>query len=450
MNRNLLSALILLAGLVIGGAAAWVYTSHSPQKPPSEEAPGEKEAKKPLFYRNPMDPSVTSAVPMKDPMGMDYVPVYEEEATDALPPGIIRISPEKIQKIGVKSEEARREDLKRVIRTVGRVEPVEDKVHLITAKVSGWVERLYVSRTDQMVRPGEKLLELYSPDLVNAQEEYLLALDSLKRVKDSPFPETRQGAQALLRAARQRLKYWDISDDQVRGLEAAGKASRTMAIRSPASGSVTEKMVVEGQKIESGEPLFKIIDHSRVWVYGEIYEYEIPYIKTGQKAALTPSYSANEVYTGSIEHIYSHLGSIRYAPEEGTEIRTAKVRFALPNPDHRLKLGMYLNVEISARIAANAVLIPDSAVIDTGMRQLVIIDRRDGTFEPREVKLGAKGEDLYQVIEGVDEGEWVVTSANFLIDSESNLKAAVSSFSQGEGKKEIPAGEQRPSTGHSH
>ncbi len=453
MKRIITAFIFLMAGLVAGGLGVWLFLGPAPQhKEATEKVAESKAERKVLYYRNPMDPSVTSPVPMKDQMGMDYVPVYEDEAPVPDKPGVIRIAPERIQRIGVKSEPVEKRDLEHVIRTVGRVEPVEDRVNVITAKVSGWIERLYVNRTDHMVSPGEKLLELYSPELVSAQQEYLLALEGAKKVQASPYPEAREGAESLLRAARQRLKYWDISEDQIRALEARGEPSRTLAIRSPAIGSVTEKMVVEGQKIEAGEPLFRIIDHSRVWVYGEIYEYEMPYIKKGQTARLTPAYSPGESYTGKIEHIYSHLGSIRYTPEEGTEVRTAKVRVALPNADHRLKLGMYLNVEISVPVARNAPAVPDSAVIDTGERQLVIVDRRDGTFEPREVTLGARGQGMYEIKAGVDEGDWVVTSANFLVDSESNLKAAVSAIS-GNGKKTeapSPAPEPPPTGGHVH
>ncbi len=426
MSRTIKSVLILVIGLAVGGTAVFYYTKAVQPEKKEAATPQAKKERKILYYRNPMNPEATSPVPMKDPMGMDYMPVYEDEARPKEEaPGVVRISPERVQKIGVKSEEVKRRPLKRIVRTVGRVEPVEDKVFVISAKVSGWVEKLYVSRTDQMVHKGEMLLELYSPDLVSAQEEYLLALRSLHRVKDSPYPDVKKGAEGLLNAARQRLKYWDISDDQIDKLTETGKITRTMAIRSPGNGSVTEKMVIEGQRIEAGEPLFKVIDHSRVWVYGEVYEYEMPYIKMGQRATLSPSYSPTEAYEGKIEHIYTHLGSIRYAPEEGTEVRTAKVRFELPNKDHRLKLGMYLNVEIAVDVARNALAVPDSAVIDTGTRQVVIIDRRDGTFEPREVEVGAKADEWYQILSGVKEGEWAVTSANFLVDSESNLQAAI-------------------------
>lgn len=440
MKPFLKAILILLAGLALGGGGVWLYTEYGGG---SKEPPAEKE-RKALFYRHPMNPQVTSPTPQKDEMGMDYVPVYEDSAAGGEAPGTVRISPERIQKIGVKSEEVKRRPLRRAIRTVGRVDPVENRVYLISAKVSGWVEKLHVDRTDKMVGWGDDLLELYSPDLVSAQEEYLLASKAIERVKDSPYEDVKGGAASLLEASRQRLKYWDISDDQIQRLKDTGKITRTMTIRAPSSGSVTEKMVVEGQKIEAGEPLFKIIDHSMVWVYGEIYEYEIPYIKVGQAAELYPAYSPGEVYRGRIEHIYSHLGSIRYVPEEGTEVRTAKVRFELPNPTHGLKLGMYLNVEISVTVAKNALAVPDSAVIDSGARQVLIIDKRDGSFEPRDVKVGAKAEGYYEVLKGVREGEWAVTSANFLIDSESNLRAAIGTMGgHGHGDEKLEATEKR-------
>ncbi len=420
--------IILVAGLIIGvGIGAIMMFYAIPAGVNMEKGPVTKE-KKILFYRNPMNPAVTSPAPKKDEMGMDYVPVYEEEGDEAAgedTPGTVRISTEKIQKIGVRSEIVKRRSLRRVIRTVGRVDPDETKVFNINAKIGGWVEKLYLNRTDQMVEHHEPLLELYSPELVSAQEEYLLALKERERVKGSPYPEVRSSAESILSAASQRLKYWDISDDQLKRLEQDGKITRTMTIRAPAHGSVTEKMVVEGQRIEAGEPLFKIIDHTSVWIYGELYEYELPFVKIGQKAKITPSYSPADVYTAAVEHIYTHLGTVTYTPESSAEIRTAKIRFELENPVHKLKLGMYVNVELEVETASNALAVPDSALIDTGVRQVVIVDKGDGRFEPRDVKVGAKGEGYYEILNGVSAGEVVVTTANFLIDSESNLKTAL-------------------------
>ncbi len=390
-----------------------------------DEMPVKKE-RKVLFYRHPMNPQITSPTPQKDEMGMDYIPVHEEEGMEEVP-GTVRISPEKIQKIGVKTEEARIRNLKRTIRTVGRIDHDETRVFNINAKIGGWVEKLYVNRTDQMVHPGEKLLELYSPELIATQEEYLLALRAREKVKDSPYGEITKGTDSLIEGARRRLKYWDIYDEQIKRLEEDGKITRTMTIYANTHGIVTEKMVNEGMKIEPGDMLFKIIDHSHVWVYGEVYEYELPFIKIGQKARIVPSYTPAEVYTATIKHIYTHFGTVRHEMESNMqESRTAKIRFDLPNPEHKLKLGMYVNVELAVDAAENAVTVPDSAVIDTGTRQVVFVDRGDGRFEPRDIKVGAQGDGYYQIISGVEAGEKVVTSANFLIDSESSFRAAIS------------------------
>lgn len=425
MKRTLNLFIFLAIGVVIGGAVVIFYGRSGP--PTAAEVKKERVI---LYYRSPMNPAVTSAVPMKDNMGMDFAPVYADEAgAEQSVAGVVRISAEKIQRIGVKSEPAARRNLARVIHTVGRVEPVEENIFVINAKVSGWVEKLYVSQTDQMVNAGDKLLDIYSPDLVSAQEEYLLAWKNLKKVESSPYPDVRKRADSLVEASRLRLKYWDISDDQIARLRETGVPTRAMTINAPTAGSVTEKMVVGGQKIEAGETLFKIIDHSSVWVYGEIYEYELPYIKTDGPAVVTLPYTSGERYKAAIEHIYSHMGSIRYEPGASTEVRTAKVRLSLPNKDHRLKLGMYLDVDIPVQAALNVVAVPKSAVIDTGIRQLVIVDRRDGRFEVREVVVGASADDYIEIKRGIAQGEWVVTAASFLIDSESSLKAVISGMS---------------------
>ena len=389
-----------------------------------EKKPVQKE-KRVLFYRHPMDPKITSPTPKKDEMDMVYIPVYEEEPGNRVS-GTVSISPEKIQKIGVKSEEVKRLTLKRTIRTVGRVDHDESKVFTVTSKVGGWIEKLYVNKTDQMVHPGDHLLDLYSPDLVATQQEYLLALKARERVKESNYEEIVRGADSLVEAARQRLKYWDISDGQIKKLEEDKKITRTMTIYSPVHGIVTEKIINEGMRIEPGEMLFKIIDHSQVWVFGEVYEYELPFIKIGQRGRITPSYTPADVYEAAISNIYTHFGTTRHETDNKMEeARTAKIRFELPNPEHKLKLGQFVNVEVSVDLARDAIAVPESSVIDTGTRQVVILDKKDGRFEPRDVKVGAHGDGYYQIISGIEEGEWVVTSANFLIDSESSFKAAL-------------------------
>jgi Cu(I)/Ag(I) efflux system membrane fusion protein len=433
MKKLLRGLLLLFLGLAIGGIGVWFYIQKSGVRslPPNASAGDQesevesKKEKKVLFYRHPMNPSVTSPVLKKDEMGMDFIPVYKEEAEEVA--GAVRISPDKIQKIGVKSEGAKIRNLKRTIRTVGRIDHDETKVFNINTKISGWIEKLYVNKTDQMVHPGAPLLEIYSPDLIATQEEYILAYKALARVKDSPYPEVKKGAESLLQAAKQRLKYWDISDDQIKRLEEDGTITRAMAIYADVHGIVTEKMVNEGMKIEPGMMLFKIIDHSSVWVYGEIYESELPFVKIGQRARIIPSYTPEEVYTASVNHIYTHFGSIRHEAEGMMEeSRTAKIRFNLANPGHKLKLGMYVNIELAVDVARSAVAVPDSAVINTGARTVVVVDKGDGRFESRDVKLGGQADGYYQIISGIKAGEMVVTSGNFLIDSEASFSAAVS------------------------
>ena len=236
MKKLLIGFLLLFLGLAIGGIGAWFYIQKSGVRSlPSNASIGgqkseveSKKEEKVLFYRHPMNPSVTSPVPKKDEMGMDFIPVYKEEAEEVA--GAVRISPDKIQKIGVKSEGAKIRNLKRTIRTVGRIDHDEAKVFNINTKISGWIEKLYVNKTDQMVHPGAPLLEIYSPDLIATQEEYILAYKALARVKDSPYPEVKKGAESLLQAAKQRLKYWDISDDQIKRLEEDGTITRTMGM----------------------------------------------------------------------------------------------------------------------------------------------------------------------------------------------------------------------------
>ncbi|HBO85305.1 MAG: hypothetical protein A2073_07980 [Deltaproteobacteria bacterium GWC2_42_11] len=420
MRKILLGLIISFLGLAVVGAGIWWYVNKSGVKSQESGVEAKKE-RKILFYRHPMNPSITSPTSQKDEMGMDYIPVYKEETEQDEVIGTVKLTPEKIQKIGVKIEEAKVRTLTRTIRTVGRVEHDESRVFNINTKVGGWIEKLYVNKTDLMVHPGGKLIELYSPELVAAQEEYILAVRAMEKGKEN-------GSMNFLKdAVVERLKYWDISDNEIEKLKNEKKVRRTIIIYAPVHGIVTEKMVNQGQKVEAGETLFKIIDHSSVWVYGEVYEYELPFIKMGQKANIIPSYTPQDVYTARISHIYSHFGTVRHETENGMEeSRTAKIRFDLPNPGHKLKLGMYVNIELKVDVASNAVSVPESAVIDTGVRQAVIIDKGDGRFEPRDIKVGAQADGYYQIISGVNAGERVVTSANFLIDSESNLKAALS------------------------
>jgi Cu(I)/Ag(I) efflux system membrane fusion protein len=330
-------------------------------------------------------------------------------------PGTVQISSERQQLIGVKIGTVEMKPLEKVIRTVGRVDYDEKRIVTVSTKVGGWIEELYVDFTGRFVRQGEPLLTLYSPELVSTQEEYLIALQARKSLCKSPFPEVASSGASLAESAKRRLKLWDISDDQIRALEEGGQAKKTLTLYSPFAGFVLEKSTFKGMSVMPGMALYKLADLSVVWLYADIYEYELPFIRLGQQASIQLTYLPGEIITGRVIYIY---------PSLNPETRTAKVRFEIPNPHDKLKPEMYANVEIKVRLGQRLV-VPVGAIIDTGIRQLAILDKGNGYFEPREVK-AERIDEYYEVMKGLKAGERVVTSANFLVDSESNLKAAVS------------------------
>jgi membrane fusion protein, copper/silver efflux system len=371
-----------------------------------------------LHYRNPMDPAVTSPVPMKDPMGMDYVPVYSDEvsaagAVEGHAP--VEVSPDELRLAGLTTTVARRGTLARTIRTVGDVEADETRVSQVHTKVSGWVEKLFVSSSGQAVRKGQPLLSIYSPELLATQEEFLRARESAARFAASDVAEVRSGGTELLEAARQRLLLFDVPRSLVETLERTGQPQRSVTLQAPASGFVTAKDVLAGARIEPGMTLFTVTDLSRVWVEGEIYEYEASLVRLGQRARVTLAYDPSKTYTGRIGTIYPYL-------DPGT--RTLRVRFEIDNPGLTLKPGMYANIELQAQ-AAEGVLVPDASILDTGPRQIVYVKIGEGRYEPRQVKVGLRSDGQAQILSGVRAGEAVVDRANFLLDSESRLRAAI-------------------------
>ena len=365
------------------------------------------------YWRAPMDPNFTAVGPGKSPMGMELIPVYEDELGAA---GTVTIDPVMVQNIGVKTGVVRRQQLERRVRTVGRVDYDETRMTDVNTKIAGWVEALHVDFTGQIVRKGEPLLELYSPELVAAQEEYLTALDFKRRLEKSTSADAIQGGSDLLAASSQRLRYWDVTDEQIADLERTGKVKRTMTVYSPQEGIVVHKAVFDGAHIKPGEHLYRIADLSRVWVYADIYEYELPWIREGQEAEVTLSYLPGRRFAGKVIHIYPFLES---------KTRTVKVRMSFGNQDRSLKPGMYANVILHSTISQDALVVPVQAVIHSGARSLAIASLGAGRFQPREIALGVEAEGLYQVLSGLREGERIVTSSQFLIDSESNLKAAL-------------------------
>jgi membrane fusion protein, copper/silver efflux system len=341
--------------------------------------------------------------------------IQKEGKMQEVAPGTVQISPEKQQLIGVKFGTVEMRPLEKVIRTVGRVDYDEKRIVTVSPKIGGWIEDLYVDFTGRFVSKGEPLLTIYSPELVSAQEEYLIALRAKKDLAKSSFPEVAGSGNSLAESAKRRLKLWDISEDQIKALEESGQVKKTLTLHSPFSGFVLEKAAYNGMNVMPGIALFKLADLSVVWLYADIYEYELPFIRVGQQASVQLSYIPGEIFTGKAIYIY---------PSLNPETRTAKVRFEIPNPNGKLKPEMYANVEIKVHLGQK-LTVPEGAIIDTGIRQLAIIDKGNGYFEPRDVKVGSKVEGYYEVIKGLKAGERVVTSANFLIDSESKLKEAV-------------------------
>ncbi|MDP2915900.1 MAG: efflux RND transporter periplasmic adaptor subunit [Candidatus Aminicenantes bacterium] len=380
-----------------------------PQEKPAkaEESPAPK---KKVMYRSTMTPNEVSDKPGKDSMGMDMVPFEVEERGAVTEVGgriQVKISPERQQLIGIKTAPVRSQPIHKLIKAVGRVDYAEPNLSIVNLKFDGWVEKLFVNSTGRAVRKGEPLFDIYSPDLLAAQQEYLIALKAGAVLGD---------ASTILKSAREKLRLWDIPDREVEELGRTGQTKKTVTIHSPGSGIVIEKSVLQGQKIMSGENLFKIADLSRVWILGEIYEYELPFIKTGQEAKISLSSYPGESFAGRITYIYPYLKP---------ETRTNQVRIEADNPGLKLKPEMFANLEIHVDYGTK-LTVPSDAVLDAGGIKIVFVSKGDGYFEPREVKLGVRGNDMYEVLGGVSNGENVVTSANFLIDSESSLKAALS------------------------
>lgn len=332
--------------------------------------------------------------------------------------GTITIPPERLQTIGVKYEQVARRPLEKVIRTVGRVAIDERKQAKVTTKFHGWIEQLFVSATGDHVRKGQVLFTIYSPDLVASQEEYLLALRGRKQMGESEFPEVAQGSKELLEATKRRFQLWDITDDHIRELEKTGKVLKALPIHSPITGTVIKKEALAGAHIDPGQELYTVADLSHIWILADIYEYELSFVKAGQKAAVTLSYDPGTVLTGHLSFIY---------PTLDPKTRTAKVRFELDNADEKLKPDMYANVELRVNLGTR-LAIPQEAVIESGQKQVVFLHHGGGRLEPRLIKTGVKTGEWSEVLEGLKEGEHIVTSANFLIDSESRLKSVVESM----------------------
>ncbi len=372
-----------------------------------------------IYYRNPMGLPDTSPVPKKDQMGMDYIPVYS--GGDVEPdgaPGALRISTEKVQKLGVRTEAATRLVLERTVSAAGRVEPDERRMYTIAPKFEGYVEKLHVNVTGQPVAKGQALFEVYSPELVSAQREYAIAAAGVQSMQGAG-DEVVNSMKRLTQASLARLRNWDISDEQLRALEKTGEAKRTVTFRSPVAGIVTTKKAVQGMRFMPGEMLYEVTDLSSVWVIADVFEQDIGSVRAGAMASVRVSSYPDKVFRGRITYVYPTLSAAT---------RTIPVRIELANPGQLLKPAMFAQIELAVGSAAKTLVVPDTAVIDSGLRRIVLVDSGAGHFEPRVVRTGARTSDHIEILEGIKEGERVVVAANFLIDAESNLKAALGSL----------------------
>lgn len=372
--------------------------------------------RKVLYWRSSMLPDVVSDKPGKDPMGMDLVPVYADESES--PAGkTIKIDPVTIQNMGIRTAAVKRGPLARTIRTVGRVDYNEQSLYFINTKFEGWIETLYVDQTGAQVERDQPLFDVYSPRLYAAQEEFLAAQRGIERLAGSTLPEAREESRRLLGAARKQLEYFDVSEDQIEALARSKQIQKTLTIHSPARGIVTEKSALEGVYLTPGMRLYTIADLSKVWVYVDVYEYQLPWVRVGQEARMTLPYVPGREFVGHVVYIYPYLEQMA---------RVVKVRLEFENPTLELKPGMYANVTLRADLDRDALLIPREAYLDSGLRKVAFVDLGGGKFQPREVDVGVEAEEGWvEVRQGLDEGDRVVTSGQFLLDAESKLKEAI-------------------------
>jgi Cu(I)/Ag(I) efflux system membrane fusion protein len=377
--------------------------------PPQEVATAAPTDRKIKYYRNPMGLADTSPTPKKDSMGMDYIPVYEGEDTDD---GTVKLSPGKIQRTGVRSEPAAPRVIRSVIRAPGTVQLDERRTSIVSLRFEGFVDSVENVTTGDHVHKGQALMRVYGPNLSAAAAEYLSVLNGSL------------GSQAL-KGARRRLENLAVPEKVIAEIERTREIPASVPWLAPQDGEIIERAAVNGMRAGPGDLLFRIVDHQVVWVLIDVAERDLDRIAIGQTVDVRPRAFAHRAFSGKVALIYPHLNA---------QTRTARVRIELANPDGLLRPDMYVDAEIDTGSAEPVLSVPDSAILDTGTRQAVFVDKGQGRFEPRDVKLGHRGNGYVEIREGVSDGEPVVVSANFLIDAESNLKAALKGFSEAGGQ----------------
>jgi Cu(I)/Ag(I) efflux system membrane fusion protein len=401
-------------------------------------AAAENKGRKIKYWRAPMDPNYISDKPGKSPMGMDLVPVYEEEAPADTG---IRVDPNFIQNFGVRTAKVEKGSIPADIRTVGILDYDQKRIVSVNTKFEGWIEKAKVNYIGEQVRKGDVLFEIYSPQLVTTQQEYLANLDYVNKLSANGDPDAVKRARLLLDATHERLHYWDISDDQIAELRRSGKITRTLKVLSPVSGMVVEKMgdSLEGMKVVPGMNVYKIANLTTLWADIQVFEYQVQHLAIGQTASITLDAFPGRRWTGKIIYL---------DPKVDPKTRTLTASVEIANPDLKLRPEMYADVEIHTPSIAGVVKVPEEAILHTGERNIVIVRKDSGLFDPREVALGSSGGGYQEVRSGLKAGETVVTSAQFLIDSESNLKEAINKIiSEG---REKPAQAQASAPDQSH
>mgnify|MGYP000630776712 CR=1 FL=1 len=389
------------------------YITVYAEKDKPSDSPKERKA---LFYRNPMNPEITSPVAAQDEMGMDYIPVYADDDSESdAPTGTVKIDPVTVQNIGVRTATVEQRILSRHIRAVGRVAYNEERLSRLHPKTEGWIEKLRIDKTGSQVKKDDILLSIYAPQLVSSQEEYLQALKNRQVLADAPFEDIRQGAINLVKTSRERLEFMDMPEHQILELEQTQEIKKFLHIHSPFAGIVINVGAREGQYVTPKTELYMLADLSKVWVYADVYEYELPWVKVGDPVEMQLAGIPGKTFKGRLGYIY---------PYAEAKTRTVKVRLEFQNKHLLLKPDMFAEVTIQAGRQIDAVVIPTEAVVRSGTREQVFVIRGPGKFEPRVVTLGVTTDGVTQVLTGLTAGEEIVTSAQFLIDSESKLREA--------------------------
>ena len=423
---------IAAAALAVVNPAGWhwpsrLFPDHANASAPAAVAPVDRapagDDREILYWRAPMDPTFTSDRPGRSPMGMDLVPVYASDA-GALPPGTVRIDPGFVQSIGVRTEPVTRRNIAQTIRTVGTLAHNDRQIAWVNTKYDGWIENVAVNYLGETVEEGQILFDIYSPQLVTTQMEYLQAVDYAARLETSEYPAIAERARSLVASTRARLNYWDITDEQIETLERERTPRRTLSVLSPVTGVVVEKLdqALDGMHVEAGMNLYKMADLTTIWVDVQVFEHQVEAMRVGQRARVELPYLPGRPYTGFVRYLYPHF-------DERT--RTMTVSIELENPDLTLRAGMYANVTFDVPVARDALTVPEEAVIRGGTRDLVVLERSPGTFQVVPVTLGRYGDGVWEVLDGVADGDTIVVSAQFLIDSESNLTAAIRNLDSG-------------------